>query len=107
MNLITGIDMNGVLRAVKVDETGAIIISEGTSGGKLLASGANTAPTGYAIVKIKALTTTVIASQTDSDGVTNVVLSGLTDIPAGVEIGGMWSAINLTSGEAIVYYAKL
>ena len=63
-------------------------------------------PVGYYFFKLQVLATTVVASQTNATGAINPKLATFTGLPVNAIVYGKYSAIQLTSGECIGYYAR-
>jgi hypothetical protein len=61
---------------------------------------------GYYFCAFHAVADTVVAEQTNKDEAVNADLTKFNKISAGVTVYGKWTAIKLTSGEMIGYYAR-
>jgi hypothetical protein len=61
---------------------------------------------GYYFCAFHAVADTVVAAQSNKAAAKNADLTKFTKIYAGVTVYGKWTAITLTSGELIGYYAK-
>jgi hypothetical protein len=61
---------------------------------------------GYYFCAFHAVADTVVATQTNKDEAVNADLTKFNKISAGVTVYGKWTAIKLTSGEMIGYYAR-
>jgi hypothetical protein len=79
----------------------------GATGAKEITGTSEVKPaSGYYFFALKAMMDTVVAAQGDKSGAVNADLTKFTKIPAGATVYGKWTAITLTSGELIGYYAK-